>query len=96
MDKQVKMFRPSGEINIRNVDALQKEMLACASDGEDFKVDLSSVTGCDVAFAQLLCALKKQGAEKGRNYRLCNASPVVLTLWRELGLDEAGVFDAEK
>lgn len=80
-------LRLDGDLNIQAAAATCETLRAAVAQVRgDLVLDLSLVQGCDSAGAQLLLAVRRTLAARGRALRLAEPAPVVVEALTTLGL----------
>lgn len=57
---------PEGSCSVERAQELKQDLLTALQNGNELVLDLSGVTGCDLTFVQLLCALSKKADSQGK------------------------------
>ena len=85
--KKVTAVRLEGALDVQNSAAIRATLSDHLSAGASvFALDLASVSACDSAGLQLLCAARRSALSAGAAWRLTNPSEPVLRACAEMAL----------
>lgn len=56
-----------GSCTVERAEELKNSLLSQLQSGSELRMDLSAVTGCDLTFLQLICAVSKKAEFQGTN-----------------------------
>ncbi|MGC4049656.1 MAG: STAS domain-containing protein [Paludibaculum sp.] len=85
-----RQWRISGAMEIAEAEVLQEALCGMTGRHISVELDLSEVSLCDPASAQLLCSAVKTAARLGGRLKITALSPPVKVCCQELGFDLAG------
>ncbi|GEM_PF-3384169 len=78
---------PEGSCTVERAEQLKESLLTGLQNGNELVLDLSGITGCDLTFVQLLCAVAKKADSQGKNVVSTASVPQsVIDLVGRLGL----------
>jgi len=80
------IIKIDGELRIGNAGALHQALRDSLDLHSDLRVDFSGVEECDTTALQLICALRKSAAKRGRCVRVLALSEAIRETARRLGL----------
>ena len=78
---------PEGSCTVERAEQLKESLLTALQNGNGLVLDFSGITGCDLTFVQLLCAVAKKADSQGKKVVSNTAMPQsVIDLAGRLGL----------
>jgi anti-anti-sigma factor len=87
---------PEGPLTIYEVSALHQAFVSGFKNHRGLLLDLTGVTECDTAGAQLLCSARKTAEEKDAPFGIIGITPAVLKALEACGLVPEKVFDLKE
>lgn len=79
----------AGELDIYSSEELRARLIQATTSPTGVRLDLSSVTNCDVTAMQLLCAARKSAIDAGKSFHLSAVSESVEAARVALGINAA-------
>jgi len=89
------LLRIEGELNIYEAGAVRDALIEAFDRGVSMDLELNSVSSCDAAGLQLLCAARKTAFEENLAFRVTGASDAVLEVTRQAGMAAEVVLGPE-
>lgn len=86
LEKTADTLRVVGALDIYEAPALRKAIIECLVDGAHWTVDLSQVTACDAAGAQILWSAHTSALKLGKRLYFEHPAATVLDCWAGLGM----------
>ena len=80
------LMKIDASLTIYDVPALLEEFVSCFESGGEITVDVGSVTECDAAGLQLLCAVRKNTRENRQSFRVLGDSKAIRDTLQYMGL----------